>query len=81
MRSSVACRVCDSGGVCQESERDLPTEGTDDELDTEGQAFKWGLVDEKGTTRLRQTWTPDEPKPSQRGGEPSKDTESHKKSS
>jgi hypothetical protein len=35
-----------------------------DDDDTEGQAFKWNLVeDEKGKApRLRQTWTPDEPR-------------------
>ena len=46
----------------QGNERDL-SRGTDDELDTEGQAFKWELVDEKGKARLHQSWTPDEPIP------------------
>ena len=32
-----------------------------DELDTEGQAFTWS-VDPKDGRKLRQAWTPDDPK-------------------
>jgi hypothetical protein len=48
----------------QVSERGLKE--ADDELDTEGQAFKWVLEDDKGKQRLRQTYEPDEPKPEPR---------------
>jgi hypothetical protein len=33
----------------------------DDELDTEGQAFTWS-ADPKDGRKLRQSWTPDDPK-------------------
>ena len=40
-----------------------PTDPVDDadELDTEGQAFTWS-VDPKDGRKLRQAWTPDDPK-------------------
>ncbi len=38
-----------------------PTHATPED-DTEGQAFRWQLVDDpKGGRQLRQGWTPDEP--------------------
>jgi hypothetical protein len=37
-----------------------PVDGADD-LDTEGQAFTWS-VDPKDGRKLRQAWTPDDPK-------------------
>lgn len=37
-----------------------PADGAD-ELDTEGQAFTWS-ADPKDGRKLRQTWTPDDPK-------------------
>ena len=37
---------------------------SEDENDTEGQAFAWRLVDDpKGGKRLRQSWSPDDPPP------------------
>lgn len=64
----------------RESQRDPSIETPKEELDTEGQAFKWALVDEKGKPRLRQSWTPDEPKPESAGGSTSGDRESRNKS-
>jgi hypothetical protein len=44
-----------------EHESPLSAPGTDED-DTEGQAFKWQIIDDpKGGKQLRQGWTPDEP--------------------
>lgn len=43
-------------------DQDKLTPTAPDEDDTEGQAFKWQVVDDpKGGRQLRQGWTPDEP--------------------
>ena len=43
-------------------DQDTITQPTLDEDDTEGQAFKWQIVElPKGGRQLRQGWTPDEP--------------------
>ena len=40
-----------------------PAADTTDEFDTEGQAFKWTVVQDPSRGRqLRQSWTPDDPK-------------------
>ena len=57
----------------KDSQREPDTDTSEDELDTDGQAFKWALVDGKGSSRLRQTWTPDdEPKANSSGSGTSK---------
>ena len=45
-----------------EQDTTRPAAPADDGDDTEGQAFKWQIVDDpKGGRQLRQGWTPDEP--------------------
>jgi hypothetical protein len=59
------------------AEHDLPDRPVlDDEEDTEGNAFKWEIVDDpKGGKRLRQGWNvedpaPGKPQPRNGGAEP-----------
>ena len=63
----------------QESDRDLAAKASDEQLDTEGQAVKWELLDQKGKPKHHQSWTPDEPNWSQRGADALKGSESQKK--
>jgi hypothetical protein len=49
----------------------VPPVSSEDEYDTEGQAFKWQIVDDpKSGRQLRAGWTPDEPQ----AGRPARST-------